>query len=61
MLTMPLAQRLQLPLSILVTWLSTIQPAFEAARICKDPDFELKDQLAINLEREEALTSEAKL
>jgi hypothetical protein len=47
MLSMPLNERLALPLSTLIIWLSTIQPAFEEAHICNKPYFDLKDALAL--------------
>ena len=49
MLCMPLEDRLKQPVSVLVTWLSVAQPAFEAARIREDPD---SDMEADTLERE---------
>jgi hypothetical protein len=57
MLHMPLANRLALPLSALLTWLSTIQPAFEEARIREDHDFDLKEALALDLEIEAAIAA----
>jgi hypothetical protein len=61
MLHMPLAERLALPLSSLLTWLSTIQPAFEEARIREDHDFDLEEALALDLEIEAAIAAEAEL
>jgi hypothetical protein len=61
MLRMPLAERLALPLSTLITWLSTIQPAFEEARIREDHDFDLEEALALDLEIEAAIAAEAEL
>jgi hypothetical protein len=55
MLRMPLVERLALPLSTLITWVSTIQPAFEEARIRDDTDFDLEEALALNLEIEAGL------
>jgi hypothetical protein len=61
MLRMPLAERLAPPLSTLITWLSTIQPAFEEARIREDHDFDLEEALALDLEIEAAIAAEAEL
>jgi hypothetical protein len=60
----PFAERLAAPLSTLITWVSTIQPAFEEARIHeevdfdKEVDFDLEEVLALDLEIEAALTTE---
>jgi hypothetical protein len=61
MLRMPLVERLALPLSTLITWVSTIQPAFEEARVRDDADFDLEEALALDLEIEAALAAEAEL
>jgi hypothetical protein len=58
---MPLAEQQALPLSCLLTWLSSIQPAFEEARIREDHDFNLKEALALNLEIEAAIAVKAEL
>jgi hypothetical protein len=50
---MPLVKRLALPLSTLITWVSTIQPVFEEA--------DLEEALAVDLETEAALDAEAEL
>jgi hypothetical protein len=58
---MPLVKRLTLPLSTLITWLSTIQPAFEEARIREEPNFNLEEALTLDLEIEAAIAPKAEL
>jgi hypothetical protein len=57
MLKMPIADRLKHPLSVLVTWLSAVQPAFEEARVREDTDYGLEDGL-LALEQELVLALE---
>jgi hypothetical protein len=59
MLRMPLMERLVLPLSTLITWVSTIQPAFEEAHIREEANFDPKEALVLDLEIEAALAAEA--
>jgi hypothetical protein len=59
MLCMPLAERLQQPTSVLTTWLSVVQPAFDEARIREDIDLDEEAALAEEEEIEQALAAEA--
>jgi hypothetical protein len=52
---MPLEDRIKQPLSVLVTWLSAVHPAFEEARIRDDEiDSDMEDKIAEELEIEQA-------
>ena len=53
MLRMPLEDRLKQPVSVLVTWLSVAQPAFEAARIREDPDYDEDAEITLQMEWDE--------
>jgi hypothetical protein len=46
---MPLEDRIEQPVCVLVTWLSVAHPAFKAAHIRKDPDSDMEED---TLERE---------
>jgi hypothetical protein len=61
MLRMLLTDPFTLALSTLFTWVSTIQPAFEEACIWENADFDLEEALALDLEIEAALATEANL
>jgi hypothetical protein len=50
MLRMPLADHLKQPLSVLVTWISIAQPAFDEAFISADSDIDLEDDLDFELD-----------
>jgi hypothetical protein len=53
MLRMPLEERLKQPVSVLVTWLSVAQPAFEAARIREDHDYDEDAEMTLQMEWDE--------
>jgi hypothetical protein len=55
MLRMPIEDRLKQPLSVLTTWLSIVQPAFEEARIDEDYDSEIEAARVLDLEIERVL------
>jgi hypothetical protein len=62
MLRMPLDERITQPLSVLVTWLSAVQPAFEEARVRNDDiDSDMEDEIAEELEIEQAIALEQAL
>jgi hypothetical protein len=53
MLRMPLEDRLKQPVSVLITWLSVAQPAFDAARIREDPEYEMDAEATLQMEWDE--------
>jgi hypothetical protein len=53
MLRMPLEDRLKQPVSVLITWLSVAQPAFDAARIREDPECEMDAEATLQMEWDE--------
>jgi hypothetical protein len=58
MLRMPLAERLQQPISVLTTWLSVAHPAFMEARIREELDPDEEDALAEDQEIEAAIAAD---
>jgi hypothetical protein len=60
MLMMPIADRLKQPISVLTTWLSIVQPAFDESRIRDDePDSDQEAANAEDAEIERAIAQEA--